>query len=105
MWTQSHEEADWPFPDDVPNQGVFTTKRVLSGDAAIVAIVHDRDGDWQFLDDDVRTTEGAALVSLRYIVDTHPFVIEFADLARGEEAWQDSSGQWVRSVGEQADPG
>jgi hypothetical protein len=61
IWTRLRDEPDWPFVDGVPDQGVFTTKQIMAGELSITGIVHDRDGDWQFLDGDSATPEVAAV--------------------------------------------
>jgi hypothetical protein len=61
IWTRLRDEPDWPFVDGVPDQGVFTTKQIMARELPITGIVHDRDGDWQFLDGDSATPEEAAV--------------------------------------------
>ena len=41
-------EAERPFASD-PHQSVFVSRCVVEDDAPIVRVVHDRQGDWEFI--------------------------------------------------------
>ncbi|MDI1429921.1 hypothetical protein [Polyangium sorediatum] len=88
----------WPFADP-PNVAVFTSKRILSGEAWIAYVSHDEDdGAWQFHASNGAAPEAeAAVVSLRSIVDADPTLASLADLPLGWCAWRDRVGApWNR---------
>jgi len=90
-------EDPWPF-DDAKDLGVFTTRGVLENDQAILRVVHDVDGDWQFLCETTADTEDARVVSLEYVFENHPSIRELADLPMGWNAKRASpAGNWIRS--------
>jgi hypothetical protein len=95
-WLHLGDDPLWPFPDGCPDQGVFTTLRVMDGRAEIVAVVHDEDGDWQFLDGAPIGLDDIASVQLKHVVDAHPGVAALADLRRGEQAFRQGDGSWLR---------
>ncbi len=45
---QQLAEIEWPFAED-PHQRVFVSRCVVEDKAPIVRVVHDRQGDWQFI--------------------------------------------------------
>jgi hypothetical protein len=104
-WTGLRDEPDWPFGEACPDQGVFISKRITAGEVDIVGVVHDSDGDWQFLDGGPVTADDGALVHLRHIVTAHPHVAEVADLRPGEQAWRQADGTWQRSAAEETTSG
>lgn len=88
--------TEWPFslPRDT---AVFTLKRILDGSKPILYVVHDVDGDWQFLDGDAATEDDAALVSLEEIAEQDPSVKSLADLPQGWSAERKNVGSpWKR---------
>ena len=40
----------WPFADP-PDTGCYVSRGLVDGSTVIEAVVHDHDGDWQFLDE------------------------------------------------------
>src|SRR5262245_15942644 len=101
-WHHVRDLPPWPFPDGCPDQGVFTTLRIMAG-AEIVGVVHDAYGEWQFLDGEPVGLDEAAMVQLKHVVEAHPEVCELADLRRGEQAWRQDNGTWRRVPREQPD--
>jgi len=75
----------WPFADG-PNCAVFTLKRILRGESHILLVVHDTDGDWQFLDGGECSEQDAAIVSLAEMVKLDPALSELATLPTGARA-------------------
>ena len=87
---------DWPFkePESV---AVVTLARVIDGSQPILIVVHDEDGDWQFLDGGKVTEQDAATVSLKRVVDLEPAVKNLADLPPGWAAERDATDKpWKR---------
>ena len=86
----------WLF-DEAKNRGVFTTHRVLEEGYPILMITHDHDGDWQFLCGTTNATEDARVVSLANIAESHPSILEIADLPMGWRAERDDpNSPWRR---------
>jgi hypothetical protein len=86
----------WPF-DDAENTAVITLKRIVNGSQPILYVVHDEDGDWQFLDGGDVSEEDAAIVSLKNIANHDPSVKSLADLPGGWAAERTGvSQQWQR---------
>jgi hypothetical protein len=91
------EKSAWPFLD-AKDCAVFTTHRVLDEGDPILCVVHDEDGDWQFLGSDANDSGDARVVSLQDIVENHPSVIELADLPTGWRAIRGGPGESWRRI-------
>jgi hypothetical protein len=89
---------NWKFVDP-PHTGVYTTKRVMSGDDPITRVFHDvEDGAWQFHGPPESKAEDLAYVCFHHIVDKDLSITELADLPVGWSAWRDDvSGPWQRA--------
>ncbi len=72
----------WPF-QDATNTAVITLRRIMDGSKPILYVVHDEEGDWQFLDGGDVSEEDANLVSLESITELDPTVNALADLPTG----------------------
>lgn len=80
------------------NLTTFTTKHWLNEGKPILRVVHDEDGDWQFLTNDEITTENSIIVALEQLVLSDETLNEIFDLEYGEEAERDFIGdKWVRN--------
>ncbi len=89
--------GDWPF-GEARDQIAFTTKRIVAG-GPVLAIHHEPDGVWQFVDDGPFEVADAATAHLGHFVDNHPWVAEFADLPEGWMAWRSKVGaEWQREI-------
>jgi len=93
--------ADWPFPVS-PDALVLTSAAIAFGEAAVAGVVHDEEGEWQFLDGPNALGE-LTIVHLAHVAGAHPELTAVADLPPGWEAWQDGPGRWLRTPLE-ADP-
>lgn len=88
---------DWPF-DVAPDTAVISLKRITHDSRPILRVVHDEDGDWQFLDGGDVSDEDAAIVSLKNLVDRDPSLKALADLPAGWTAERSAIDQaWQRS--------
>jgi hypothetical protein len=86
---------DWPFSEGIEGRA-FTTKRIASGQTGVLAVYHDLDGDWQFIDEGPTERDDIEFVHLGHFVGQHPDVAEVASLKRGWRAVRDSgSGTWT----------
>ena len=72
----------WPF-DDAENAAVISFTRIMDGSQPILYVVHDEEGDWQFLDGGDVSEEDAATVSLKRVAQHDPSVKSLADLPVG----------------------
>ncbi len=88
--------ASWPFPDP-PETVALTTRGVAFEGAPVMVVVHDDEGEWQFLDGDPDLTD-VAFVHLGHVVEHHPEVVAVADLPVEWEARRGPGGRWRREL-------
>jgi hypothetical protein len=102
-WTRLAESHPWPFSDS-PATRSFTTKRIAFEGQPVLRVIHDADGEWQFLDGFDLAADDGVVVHLEHVVGAHPDVAELGDLARGWQAWRSATNTpWIRrSVTEQS---
>lgn len=82
------------------NLGIFTTRQWLELDKPILRVVHDEDGDWQFLTGD-QMPEDIKLVSLEEMIKRDKTLNEIFNLDYGEEADREViGGRWTRRESE-----
>jgi hypothetical protein len=88
--------ADFKFREP-KNVAAFTTRQWLELRKPILTVVHENDGDWQFLTGD-QMLEDIKIVALEQLVLRDKTLNEVFDLDYGEAANRDSiGGQWTRS--------
>lgn len=88
--------ADWDLPLD-PHTPVLATGYVASDELPVLQVVHEHDGDWQFLDDvHDPEIEHAAWLCMHHLVEADPTLREaVAALRRGQRARRGDVGdQW-----------
>ncbi len=79
------------------NLSVFTTRQWLELNEPIKLVVHDYDGDWQFLTGHPLEAGDMKLVALHELIKRDDTLNEIFDLDYGEEAERNFVGdQWVR---------
>lgn len=72
---------------------VFTTKKVLKEGNPIIRVIHEQDGDWQFLGDEHNLQEeDAMVVSLNEIVEYDKSLSDIIHLHEGKQAIRDGIG-------------
>jgi hypothetical protein len=71
--------------DDV-NKTAFTTWKILNHEAEILLIIHDEDGDWQFLTGQDLNESEAAIVCLKQICDVDCTIESVLDIPEGSVA-------------------
>jgi len=82
---------------EAKNLGVFTTRQWLEIGKPIIRVIHDNDGDWQFLTGD-QMPEDAKLVCLEQMTIKDSTLNEVFDLEYGEEAEREFIGaKWTRN--------
>ena len=88
--------AEFKFRES-KNLGIYTTRQWLELDQPILRVVHEFDGDWQFLTGD-QMPEDIKLVCLEEIVKKDNSLNEVFDLEYGESAERDYiNGLWTRT--------
>ena len=87
--------ADFKFRE-AKNLGIFTTRQWLDHNRPILRVVHDTDGDWQFLTGD-QEPDDIRIVALEQMVLRDPSLNEVFDLDYGQAAERDSIGDsWTK---------
>jgi hypothetical protein len=94
---EDRQQSAWPFK--APRTcAAFTMRQVVDGKEPILRVVHDDDGDWQFIGASDASEEDAAIVGLGSIYDLDPSIGELADLPPGWQAIRDRrDGPWAHS--------
>jgi hypothetical protein len=89
QWRRGPKGLEWLWPDP-PDRRVFLTKRTTAHGAAIVYVVHEPDGDWQFLDGGNVGKDEIAIAHLGDVASRFPELNELAELPLGWQAWRKS---------------
>lgn len=88
--------AEFKFREE-KNLGIFTTKQWLENNEPILRVVHEEEGDWQFLTKEI-DFENGKLVALEQMILRDKTLNEIFDLEYGEEAERDFIGaKWRRN--------
>lgn len=77
----------WPFPVP-PEYAVYTTDHVIARMKPIIHIARSSDDTWQFLSEDGADEGSIKIVQFKTMLDRHPYIVQFADLQLGWEAWR-----------------
>ena len=90
---------NWKFIDS-PHTGVFTTKRVLSGEDPVTRVFHDiEDGAWQFHGPEESDPDDVAYACLHCVIDKDATISDLHDLPIGWCAWrEDVTSPWTREL-------
>jgi hypothetical protein len=86
--------AQWPFPHLEPDATVMASPEVVAGTLPIVAVTHDADGGWDFLDERGYADEATGWVYFGELYKSQPWLARFADLPQDSQAWLDDDGEW-----------
>ena len=79
------------------NLGIFTTRQWLEDNEPILRVVHEEDGDWQFLTKEM-DFDNVKLVALQSMIKRDPTLNQLFDLEYGEQAERSFIGdKWRRS--------
>lgn len=99
-----NRNADFKFREP-RNLAAFTTRQWLELQKPILRVVHENDGDWQFLTGD-QMPEDIKIVALEQLVLRDKTLNDVFDLDYGEAADRDAIGdQWTRSKVEDEEVG
>jgi hypothetical protein len=83
---------------EAKNLGIFTTRQWIELGKPILRVVHDDDGDWQFLTGDQMPEDGI-LVALEHMTIKDKTLNEVFDLEYGEAAEREFiGGKWTRNM-------
>jgi len=74
-----------------PQLAVFTLKDIVSGRRPVLHVVHDLDGDWQFLTGEAVSMEEAMLVSMNSILTLDHSLAQLLEMESGFEATRATS--------------
>jgi hypothetical protein len=90
--------SEWKFTDP-PSVAAIVDRRVMNGEAFIAVVSHDSDdGAWQFLSNLPMTEADAAVVSLQWVTQVDPSVMDLADLPLGWRAWRNQkTAKWQKT--------
>ena len=88
--------AEFKFRE-VKNLATFTTRQWIEQQKPILRVIHDSDGDWQFLTGD-QVPGDIRIVALKELILRDKTLNEIFDLDYGEDAEREFlGGQWTRS--------
>jgi len=88
----------WPFADP-PDLAVVTVRSVIEDGRPILLVVHDADGEWQFLDGEDVTEEDARVVSLHFAISRDASLRSLVvSLPPGWQAWRSGPDQAWRTL-------
>lgn len=97
--------ADFKF-NEPENFTTFTTRQWVDDQKPILRVVHDNDGDWQFLTGD-QMPEDIKIVALKELVSSDNTLNDLFDLDYGEAAEREfTGGPWTRNkIGKEEENG
>jgi hypothetical protein len=82
---------------DKCQNAAYLTGAVHRDELPILVVIHESDGDWQFLDGGAVEDDDAVAIHVGHVLDTHPDLRHLVDLPEGWAAERDSvSGEWRR---------
>ena len=70
----------------INKQSVFTVKDIVNRNKPILHIVHDNDGEWQFLTGENVLMENILIVTIEQIITIDSSVTSVLNMVRGSEA-------------------
>ncbi|MCR5077389.1 MAG: hypothetical protein K6A82_05045 [Prevotella sp.] len=81
--------------DENPDKAIITTKFVANERKAIIKVVYDEDGDWQFYSNDDIDEGDAVVLSVRQILEIDDTLASL-ELSKGQEVVRNdmNSGEW-----------
>ena len=76
------------------NTSVFTTKKIVVALETITTVIHDYEGEWQFLGNSDVTMEDLLMVSIKQILEIDDTIEKVLDMKQGQEAYRLPNGEW-----------
>ena len=96
MTNHTHTFSDWPFDTPV-NTISYCTAKIAQAHFPVLYVVHDWDGDWQFLDETPDDPGDCVLMCMGCVLEQDPTLSEVADLPVGWGARRSEvGGSWTR---------
>lgn len=95
---------DWPFAEIQPDTVVMASDEVLSGQLPVVAVTHDAEGGWDFLDERGYSDEAAGWVHFGRLYRAQPWLARFAELPADTQTWLDDEGRWRQRPFSESEP-
>lgn len=93
--------ADFKFKES-ESLGVFTNRQHIEEGMPILYVVHEKDGDWQFLTGDEITDNDIKTVCLKEMIERDSTLNEVFNLDYGEQAKREQiGGKWKRTKSEE----
>lgn len=87
-----HDFAGETWPFSVPVNSVAFCQKSIRNGHAILTVVHDHDGDWQFLHGDIAEGEEPAILCLGCVFQMDPSISDVADIPPGSRATREMPG-------------
>jgi hypothetical protein len=86
--------ANWPFQHLEPDTTVMASPEIVAGTLPIVAVTHDADGGWDFLDERGYADDATGWVYFGELFKSQPWLARFATMEPDRQSWLDEDGQW-----------
>jgi hypothetical protein len=81
--------SSWEF-SEVPSKLVVTQRTVIQKKQPILYVIHDNDGEWQFLADERVQLDPVVQLTIRELVAIDSSIVDVAYLKKGWKAWRAS---------------
>jgi hypothetical protein len=93
-----YQKLDFKF-FEAKNTAVFILRQIIKEGMAVLRVIHDEEGDWQFLTGDIVAQEDLMIVALEQIVKRDYTLNELFDMPTGQFATRDNvGGKWTRQI-------
>ena len=76
------------------NTSVFTVKKILDRSESITTVVHDYEGEWQFLGNGEVTISDLLIISLNQLLEIDNSIESLLNMSKGVEANRVKDGEW-----------
>jgi len=85
--------TSWELPDsDNADFTAFTLKQIVDGTKPVLYVVHDREGNWQFLANDKVSINDLMIIRLKELIKSDPSLKDILWLPEGTEAIRERLG-------------
>lgn len=94
---QPRLDRAWPFAGEPVTRRIWTLRDLVSGIRPVLRVVHEEDGEWQFLSDDPEINdEDVTLTTLGAALTLDPTLAKLAGLPKGWVAYrEDPQAEWA----------
>jgi hypothetical protein len=97
-WRASAANLAWPWAS-TSDHLAYVSRSIMEDGAPVLAVAHDVDGDWHFLDSAEEDLPNSSIVlsHVLHVLVGDPSLDVHIDLPRGSQAWRESSdAPWLR---------